>query len=98
MRDLGERPGERRHLHYREGDPGLRVQDEDDNGGPQGLRHRDPGGFGGLKNMSFESKFYTFVYLKTIFNINEVRNRRTFVIIYFLVECVRIRKSTFKLV
>lgn len=61
MRDLGERPGQRRHLHHREGDPGLWVQDEDDHGGPQGLRHRDPGGSGRLKNvLSFESKFYTF--------------------------------------
>ena len=65
VRDLGERSGQRRHLDHREGDPGLRVQDEDDHGGPQGLRHRDPGRSGRLKNiLSFESKFYTFVYVE----------------------------------
>ena len=30
MCDLGERPGQRRHPHHREGHPGLRVEDEDD--------------------------------------------------------------------
>ena len=50
MCDLGERPGQRRHPHHREGHPGLRVEDEDDDRGSQGLRHGDPGRPGGLRS------------------------------------------------
>ena len=43
MRDLGEWAGQCGHPDDREGDPGLGLQDEDDHGGPQGVRHGDPG-------------------------------------------------------
>merc|ERR1712038_694549 len=43
VRDLGEWAGQCGHPDDREGDPGLGLQDEDDHGGPQGVRHGDPG-------------------------------------------------------
>ena len=43
MRDLGEWAGQCGHPDDREGDPSLGLQDEDDHGGPQGVRHGDPG-------------------------------------------------------